>query len=54
MVYIGRKFPSVPANSLLAWRMGGSEEAAKLAHLLESTSLKKKYMYKNYAKLCIE
>ena len=29
-------------------------EAAKLAHLLESTSLKKKCMNKNYEKICIE
>ena len=29
-------------------------EAAKLARLLESTDLKKKYMTQNYEKICIE
>ena len=29
-------------------------EAAKLAHLLEISTLKKKYMNKNYEKICIE
>ena len=28
-------------------------EAAKLAHLIESASLKRKYMYKNYEKIFI-
>ena len=29
-------------------------EAAKLVQLLESASLKKKYMIRNYEKICIE
>ena len=30
------------------------EEAAKLAHLLQSASLKKKHINKNYEKICTE
>ena len=39
-------------HSLIYSRVRG--EAAKLAHLFESASLKKKYMTKNYGKIFIE
>ena len=34
--------------------MHNTGKAAKLAHLLKSATLKRKYMNKNYEKICID
>ena len=43
----------IPVLSNRIWKHWDRGEAAKLAHLIESASLKRKYMTKNYEKIFI-